>query len=119
MTNFFSQPLRVARYVRIASFALFSAPFLANAAIDSLAGLQGVACTIMSWVFTFALVIGVIGILIAAFKYMTAGGDATKVSEAHKTVTWAAIGIAVALMAAGVPALIGSILGASVPNACP
>ncbi len=71
----------------------------------------GIACDIFSLLYSIALVVGIIYVVIAAFKYMTAAGDATKVSEGHRALTWAAIGIGVAIIAAGVPGIVGSILG--------
>jgi hypothetical protein len=70
----------------------------------------GVVCEIAYWVQLLAFVTGVIYAVIAAYKYMTSGGDASKVSEAHQTLTWAAVGIGVAIIAAGVPNVVFSLL---------
>ena len=45
----------------------------------------------------------------AAFTYVTAGDDTEKTTKARKILMYAAIGIVVALIADGFPALIGSI----------
>jgi len=70
-------------------------------------------CLVMQWVYTFALIVGVICVLFAAFKYMSAGGEAEKVKSAHKALTFAVIGITVAILAAGVPYVVNSVLGGS------
>ncbi len=49
--------------------------------------------------------------LFGAYKYLTSSGDEQKVSSAHKTLTYAAVGIAVAILAAGFPNLVSFIVG--------
>jgi hypothetical protein len=66
----------------------------------------GLLCGVLRWIYAAAIIVGVIYILIAAYKYITAGGEAEKVSGAHKALTYAAIGIAVAILAYGVPVII-------------
>ncbi|KKS36707.1 MAG: hypothetical protein A3G49_04540 [Candidatus Sungbacteria bacterium RIFCSPLOWO2_12_FULL_41_11] len=61
--------------------------------------------------------VAVIMILFAAFKYLTAGDDAQKVKAAHATITWAVVGVAVAIMAYALITIVVSMLGGSL--ACP
>lgn len=56
------------------------------------------------------LALSVIVILYAGFKYLTAGGSEDEISEAHKMITWAIVGIIVALVAFSIPDLIKAIL---------
>jgi hypothetical protein len=77
-----------------------------------------VACEVFNWLYTFALVTGMVFIVIAAFKYMTGGGDPSKVGEAHRALLYAVVGIAVALIAAAVPSVVASLFDAKV-TACP
>jgi Na+-driven multidrug efflux pump len=70
-------------------------------------------CNIAGWAFTFAMVVGVIMAIMAGYKYMTARGDPNKVSEAHRTLTYAAVGIAVALIAVAVPNIVIGLLGST------
>ena len=104
----------------VISLALLALPLSAAALFEGgLPAVQALICQVRNWIFTFALIIGVIYILIAAVKYMNSGGDAGKVSEVHKALVWAAIGIAVALVAAAVPSLVNSILGGGdLPSGC-
>jgi hypothetical protein len=69
-----------------------------------------VACNVAGFVFNLAMAVSIITILYAAFLYLTASGDANRISQAHKTLTYAGVGIAVALMASGVPVLIANML---------
>lgn len=74
------------------------------------------ACELVDWLFTGALILTVIFVLLAAIKYITKGSDPKEVSAAHQMLIWAAIGIAVAIMAAVVPGFVASILGTPLPH---
>lgn len=70
---------------------------------------------------TLAAFIGaivVIMLLIAAFQFMTAGGDAEKVKLARTNIVWTIVGLAVALIAFNIPGIISSFLGGSLPTTC-
>lgn len=57
-----------------------------------------------------AIPLATIMILVGAFQFMTGGGDAEKISKARKTIMYAAIGFAIALVASGASKIIQSIL---------
>lgn len=78
--------------------------------ITSIGGIQGFLCNIVGYFFWFILALSVIMILWAAYTYITAGDDTEKTSKARKIITYAAIGIAVALISNAFPAIINSIL---------
>lgn len=77
-------------------------------------------CSVFQWVFTFALIVAFIYIVIAGIRYIMAGGNPEKVRGAHQALLWAVVGIAVALIARGVPMLIATFLEATVdrPSGC-
>lgn len=62
----------------------------------------------MFWTLTFLTVVMV---LVAAYQYLTSQGDPQKVGNATKTITWAAVAVIVALIAAVFPIIIGDIFG--------
>lgn len=68
-----------------------------------------ILCPIARWMFGILISLSVIMVLVGGYMYLTAGGDSEKVSKATKTITYAAIGVAVAIIARGFPILIGSI----------
>lgn len=70
-----------------------------------------VLCNIVTSLWWIVIVVSIIMVLIAAFEYVTAGDDTEKTTKARKTLTWAAVGIAVALMALGFPSLIADVVG--------
>jgi hypothetical protein len=69
-------------------------------------------CTVFDWIFTFALIISFIYIVLAGIKYITAGGNPEKVKSVHQALIWAVAGIAVALVARSVPFIIAILLNA-------
>ena len=64
--------------------------------------LLNVINTLIDYLFTILLVLAVVFILIAAFRYLTAGGDEEKVAKAHQILIYAVVAIAVALLAQGI-----------------
>jgi len=56
--------------------------------------------------FVLLLVIAVIFIILAAYNFVTAGGDPSKVDTARKNVMYALIGVGVAILAKGLVHLI-------------
>lgn len=65
----------------------------------------------VSWLFSIFLIFAVIMILLAAFKYLTSGGDSTRVKEATTAIIYAVVAIGVALLAAGLVGLVKQFLG--------
>ena len=85
--------------------------------------LQKVICNFAGYVFWIVLVVSVIMVLFAAYEYVTGGDDTEKTTKARKMITYAAIGIAVALMAGALPSIVGSIfpnpVDSNATTACP
>lgn len=66
-------------------------------------------CPIIGIFFWVVISLSVIMALWAAFTYVTASDDTEKTGKARKILTYAVIGIVVALVAGGFPALVGSV----------
>ena len=77
-----------------------------------------VLCPIFNNMFLILMVVSIIMILWGAFKYMKANGDAAEVTEATKSITYAGVGIAVALIAKAFPIIVGSIFGVTGLTSC-
>jgi multisubunit Na+/H+ antiporter MnhB subunit len=87
--------------------------------VQSQSDLQKVLCNIVAYFFWIVIIISVIMILYAAFSYVTARDDTERTSRARRTLTYAAIGIAVALLAYGFPSIIaGFFPGANLTFQC-
>ncbi len=69
-------------------------------------------CTVLNYVFTALIILAILFVLIAAFKYLTAGGDPEKVKAASKTLIFAAVAVAVGILAQAVPIIVGNFIGA-------
>jgi heme/copper-type cytochrome/quinol oxidase subunit 2 len=80
--------------------------------------LSRVLCNLIAWMIYFLFAVAIIMVVLAAFQYVTAGDDTEKTTKARKTLTYAAIGIVVALMAYGFPPLVASIVGTSAGFSC-
>lgn len=68
-------------------------------------------CGIAGALAVIAGAIAVIMVLYGAFQILTAGGEPKKFEEGKHTIIYAAIGLAVVLLAGGIVSLVGNILG--------
>ena len=103
---------------KISAVASLALPFVALAQQDipppvtDISGFIGLICTAVNWMFTFLIVLTILFIIIAAFIYLTAGGDPEKARNATSWLTYAAVAVGVAVLAKGIPLIVGSFLGA-------
>lgn len=108
-------------WLRILPF-LFAAPRFVYGEVggtpQDIGGLTKILCNVMNWLFVFALIVGVVAILIAAFTYISSGGNSEKVDTANKMMLYAVVGLVVALIARSVPIVVGDLLGGSIKDAC-
>ncbi len=86
--------------------------------INQVTGASGILCIAINWIFWFLIVLTIIFVLVAAFKYLTAAGNPEKVTSASHTLLYAAIAVVVAVLARGLPYIIASFLGASFGQVC-
>ena len=70
-------------------------------------------CDLLNWLFTLAILWSVFQILLAAYKYMSSKGAEKETKEARQALIYAAVGIAVAVLAWGLPDVISTFLGGS------
>jgi heme/copper-type cytochrome/quinol oxidase subunit 2 len=71
---------------------------------------------IVRWLLIIAIVIGVIFIIVGGIRYVTAGGNTEQAAAATKTIAFAAVGIAIILVAFILVRLVGNILGVTPPS---
>ncbi|MEK7542841.1 MAG: hypothetical protein AAB503_00855 [Patescibacteria group bacterium] len=91
-------------------------PSASNVGLDSAGGFVQQIQTLTNWMFGLLLLLAVIFILWAAFKYLTAGGDEEALGKAKSILIYAIIAIAIAVLAKGIVALVSSFLGGSSVN---
>jgi heme/copper-type cytochrome/quinol oxidase subunit 2 len=111
--------------VKLGGAGAFLAPVMAmaqaalpNSPITNPQSAITVLCTIAGWMFIFLIVLAIIFVIFAAFKYLTAGGDPEAVKTASNMLIYAAVAVAVALVAKGVPLFVAGILGGTVAAQC-
>lgn len=75
--------------------------------------LQTLINTIGNWVFTFLLVIAGLFLIVAGFFFVTAQGNPEQVNKARQMLVNALIGVAIAVMAKGLVAVIQNVLTAA------
>lgn len=108
------------RNSKIIAVLPFLAPIAVSAATipvtcnDFIALFNRVAYTFAAFIF----MISIIMVLVAAFTFVSAGGSAEKATAARSTLVFAVIGIAVALLAFTVPAIVVSFFGGAVLTNC-
>ncbi len=98
----------------LASAQITQPPVTAPSSINNIGqitGSAGIICTIINWIFWLLIVLTIIFVLVAAFKYLTAAGDPEKVKAAGSTLLYAAIAVVVALIAKGLPLLVSTFVG--------
>ena len=71
--------------------------------------------TLGNWMFTILLVLAVIMLLVAAFKYLTSAGSEERVKSAHKIILYAVIALVVAFLAQGIIAVVRSVVAPDAP----
>jgi hypothetical protein len=84
-----------------------------SAEITSVQSVLNFVCTAFGWMFYFLIALAVVFVVIAAYRYLTSGGNPEKTSTAGKTIMYAAIAVAVALLARAIPLIVADFLGAN------
>ncbi|MFH1347050.1 MAG: hypothetical protein ABIH10_02260 [Spirochaetota bacterium] len=66
--------------------------------------------TIVQYTYTIFFIVAVMFILIAAFNFLTAKGDPTKIMGARSQILWAVVAIIIALLSVGAALIISNFL---------
>ena len=89
-----------------ASFAQSASPLPPPVGPVTVSGWVAILVNVVQWFYTIIFIIAVLFILLAAFNFITSGGDPTKTTAAKKQLLYAVIGIVVALLSYGVVTLV-------------
>jgi len=65
---------------------------------------------IVQWTYTIFFAVAVLFILVAAFSFLTAKGDPTKINSARSQILWACVAIAIALISVGAAQIIQGLI---------
>ncbi len=111
--------MRIKNLASIVLAVSAGAPVISRAAfgvtsVTTFSQLIGKVCSALDYVFMVFLILTVVFVIVAAFYYVTSSGDPEKVKKATKTITYAAIAVAVAIFAVAFPYLIASLFGGDI-----
>ena len=67
----------------------------------------------LQWLFSIVIFLAAIFLVVAGFQYVTSNGDDKKVQTAFRTLIYALIGVAVAVLAKSLIYIVGHFLGTS------
>lgn len=67
--------------------------------------------TLVNWLFSILLIVAALAIVVAGYYFVTAQGDPEKVKAARNFVLYALVGVAVAVAARGLVALVKELMG--------
>jgi large-conductance mechanosensitive channel len=104
----------------LAAYAQAATVTPAPTPIQSWSQVMIAVCTFVGYFFWFVLTLASIFVIVAAYQYVTAQDDTEKTTKARRTLTYAAVGVAVALCAMAFPLIVGSIVapGTSLNLSC-
>ena len=105
-----------------AALTLVSLPLIAGAVtlinlptnVSRVEQLLDKVCNIVNLIFTILLIVAVIFIVIAAFTYITGGGDPENVSKASRQILWAVIAVVLATFSKILPVVASNFLGTGI-----
>ena len=89
-------------------FATF--PLTAPTLVTSGSGLVGLVQSLTNWLFVGFLLTAVVFVIMAAFQFLTGGGDPVSTGAARKKLMWAAIAVIIAVLARAVPLVVQKII---------
>ena len=82
-----------------------------NVLSGGIGGVASTLCVIFNWMFYFLVILSIIFVVAAAFRYLFAAGDPAKVKSAGHALIYAAVAIAVGLLAKSVPGIVSTLMG--------
>lgn len=103
--------LLVAMFMVVPAYAQLDSIPTDVQAPSSVGGLLGIVEAIFNILFIALMLFAGIFIILAAFSYLTAGGDAEKIQAANKKVIYAAVAVAVAIFAKAIPFIVADFIG--------
>jgi hypothetical protein len=87
---------------------------LPSAPFTTIGAFKTFICTVIAgWMFTFLVVLAAVFVLIAAYNYLTSSGDPEMTKTARNMLIYAAVAIAAALFARGLPLIAESLFTGS------
>ncbi len=79
--------------------------------VSSIGGFVGLICTAINWLFTFFIVIAVLLFMVGALAILTSGDNPGRSKNGSSAITYAFVALAVAILAKGIPLVVGNFFG--------
>ena len=93
--------------------AVFAQPATQEPILTTIDALYQLICVASNWLFSFIMVVAIIILLVGAIKFFTAGGSEDTVATARKYLTYALVGVAVAILARSLVLVVANFVGSS------
>ena len=74
--------------------------------------LQGIVTNVINWAFGLLILLAAVFIIIAAFMYLSSGGNEDKVKQAKNYITYAAVAILIGFLAKAIVTIATRLIGA-------
>lgn len=102
----------------LALIALMVLPSLASAADvpKNVCDIFNLVRQLAQYLLVLLIILAVVFVIMAAFKYVTASGDAEKVKTANRQILYAVVAIVVGLFAAVLPTIVSSVVGGTIED---
>ena len=78
--------------------------------IQNVSGIVGIVASVVRWIYVIFFIIAVMYVLFAAFAYLTENDDSEKMKVVHSRIKYAAIAIAMAILAIGLELIVKNFL---------
>jgi len=85
-------------------------PNVDNPPITNLQQMVDLIEQVAKWIYAIVFALAIIFILIAAFQFLTAGGNPDTIAKARQNIIYALVAIAIAIIAWGLPKLVEALL---------
>jgi len=92
------------------AFAAVPTTVQTPATVETFGQLATVIDRVVNFIFTGLIIGAIIFVILAAFQFLTGGGDPEQLGQARSKIIWAAVAIAVGLAAKGLPTIFKAFL---------
>lgn len=79
--------------------------------VNDLSGVFDMLCMFAAFFIWTVIILCSIMVIVAAFNYVTSGGDTERLTKARQYLTYAAVGVVVVLFAVMFPVIVGTAVG--------
>ena len=94
-------------------------PIIPDPNIDTPDALFELLGKIVGWVLMFVIVVAAVMIIWAGFNFITASGDAEKAKKARNMLTYALLGVVIAVAVRGLLTVVAALVGVSIGDWLP